>query len=117
MLAIINSLLTLATAAIHFNFFLAGDGIIYALNALGYLALLTLLYAPLPDRQNLRRSVRRALMGYAALTILAYIVFGLVRGEWTIPLGPVTKLIEVSLIGLLWLEDRQSESWSRTPRA
>jgi hypothetical protein len=29
-------------------------------------------------------------------------------GEWTVPLGPVDKLIEVILIGLLWREERAS---------
>jgi hypothetical protein len=48
-------------------------------------------------------------MGYVAFTILACLAFGLVWREWTMPLGPVDKLIEVSLIALLWREDRQSD--------
>jgi len=46
--------------------------------------------------------------GYAAITIVAYIIFGLVKHEWTVPLGPIDKLIEVTLIALLWQEDQQS---------
>ena len=111
MLRIIISLLTLATAAIHFSFFISDPRreVIYGLNALGYLTLLAMLYLPIPLLDNLHRLVRRMLMGYAAVTIVAYIVFGIVNREWTVPLGPITKLIEVSLIGLLWWEDRGSD--------
>src|SRR5688572_1957640 len=110
MLKISIILLTLATAAIHFSFFMADPRgeVIYGLNALGYVALLALLYLPLPFLDNLHWLARRLLMGYAAITIVAYLIFGLVNGEWTVPLGPMTKLIEVILIGLLWWEDRQS---------
>lgn len=83
---------------------------IYGLNALGYLTLLAMLYLPISLLDKLRRLARRLLMGYAAITIVAYIVFGIVNREWTVPLGPITKLIEVILIGLLWLEDRQSST-------
>jgi hypothetical protein len=105
-------LLTLATAAIHFSFFLSDPSseTIYGLNGLGYVALVALLYLPLPQLAPLRQLVRRLLMGYAAVTIFAYLVFGLVTGEWTVPLGPITKLIEVILIGLLWREDRQPDT-------
>jgi hypothetical protein len=47
-------------------------------------------------------------VGYAAITIVAYIAFGLINHEWTVPLGPVDKLIEVVLIGLLWREEKRS---------
>ena len=103
-------LLTLATAAIHFSFFVrdpTGE-LIYGLNALGYLTLLAMLYLPIPLLDNLHRMARRILMGYAAITIVAYIIFGLVKHEWTVPLGPIDKLIEVTLIALLWQEDQQS---------
>ena len=103
-------LLTLATAAIHFSFFVrdpTGE-LIYGLNALGYLTLLAMLYLPIPLLDNLHRMARRILMGYAAITIVAYLIFGLVKHEWTVPLGPIDKLIEVTLIALLWQEDQQS---------
>ncbi len=110
MLRIMISLLTLATATIHFRFFISDPSgeVIYGLNALGYLTLLAMLYLPIPLLDNLRWLVRRMLMGYAAVTIVAYIVFGIVNREWTVPLGPITKLIEVILIGLLWWEERRS---------
>ena len=109
---IIIILLTLATAAIHFSFFIADPSreIIYGLNALGYVTLVALLYLPIPLLDQFRRPVRRLLMGYAAVTIVAYLIFGLMTSEWTVPLGPLTKLIEVILIGLLWWEDRQSNT-------
>jgi hypothetical protein len=105
-------LLTLATAAIHFSFFMADPSreFIYGLNAVGYVTLLALLYLPLPRLDPLRRLVRRLLMGFAAITIVAYLGFGFVTGEWTVPLGPITKLIEVLLIGLLWWEGQQSQT-------
>jgi hypothetical protein len=109
MLKTIIILLTVATAAIHFSFFISDPRgeLIYGLNGLGYVALLAMLYLPIYILNNLRRPARLMLMGYAALTIVAYLVFGLVNHEWTIPLGPIDKVIEVVLIGLLWLEDRQ----------
>lgn len=99
-------LLTLATAAIHLSFFIEEPrrGLIYGLNALGYVALVGALYLPIPVLNRFRRTVLRALIAYAALTIVAYVAFGLLRHEWTVPLGPVNKVIELVLIGLLWLE-------------
>ncbi len=112
MLRLIIILLILATAIVHFNFFIAdpSGGVIYALNALGYLGLLALLYLPISALDNFRGPARLMLMGYAALTILAYIAFGVVTHEWTVPLGPVTKVIEVLLIGLLGWEGRGSSA-------
>lgn len=103
-------LLTLATAAIHLSFFVEDPtrGLLYALNALGYVALVAAIYLPIPALDTLRRLVTRALMGYAGLTIMAYLAFGLVRHEWTVPLGPIDKLIEATLIALLWREDQRA---------
>jgi len=112
MIRIVIALLALATAAVHFSFFTKDPAAeaIYGLNALGYLGLLALLYLPLPPLQSLRPAVRWIFIGYTALTIAAYVGFGLVVGEWTVPLGPVTKLIEVILIGLLWWDGRLSST-------
>ena len=63
---------------------------------------------PWPALDKLRRPLRWGLLALAALTILAYVAFGLVRRKWTVPLGPADKLIEVVLIALLWREDRAS---------
>ncbi len=104
-------LLTLATAIVHVSFFVSEPtlrGLIYATNAVGYVTLVALLYLPWPALDPLRRPLRWGLMAFAALTILAYVAFGLVRREWTVPLGPADKLIEVALIALLWREDQAS---------
>jgi len=52
-------------------------------------------------------------MGFTALTIVAYLIFGVINREWTAPLGPIDKLIEVVLIGLLWQEDKRSDMGAR----
>jgi peptidoglycan/LPS O-acetylase OafA/YrhL len=95
-------LLTLATAAIHFSRAMADPEIrvLFILNGLGYLVLLTLLY--LPQLRGRRPWIRRIFIGYAALTIVLYFVWGLMSGEWNMPIGPLDKLIEVALIALLW---------------
>jgi hypothetical protein len=105
-------LLTLATAAVHASFFVADPASqwIFGLNALGYISLLALLYLPLPLGESVHHLVRRLLMAFAAVTIAAYIGFGLTTGVWTIPLGPIDKLMEITLIGLLWLQERQPTS-------
>ena len=96
-------LLTLATAGIHLTFVIEEPerSPIYGLNALGYVALVSALYLPIPVLNRFRRIVRPALIGYVARTIVAYVAFGLLRQEWTIPLGPGDKMIELVLIGLV----------------
>jgi hypothetical protein len=102
-------LLALATAVIHFRFFISDPGgeLIYGLNALGYVGLVILFYLPIPRLENLQRLIRWVLMGYTALTIVAYFAASLALREWSVPLGPVTKMIEILLIGLLWWQARQ----------
>jgi len=111
MMKAIIILLTLATAAIHVSFFIPDPSseLIYGLNALGYVTLLALLYLPITLLDQLHGTVRLMLMGYTALTIVAYLIFGVVNHEWTVPLGPIDKVIEVILIGLLWQEDQRSD--------
>jgi hypothetical protein len=98
-------LLTVAIAAIHISFYSSG-GSIFLLNGLGYLGLLGLLYLPLGLPANLRRLARPALIGYAALTIAVYVIFSLRFNDWSLWLGPITKVLEIALIGLLWSEGR-----------
>ena len=93
--------LTLITAAIHFS--LVFPSVMFILNALGYLTLLAALYLPLPQLSGYRHLVRWALMGYAALTIVLWVVMGS-----RIPIAYVAKVDELALIVLLWLESRQS---------
>jgi hypothetical protein len=101
--------LTLAAAAIHMSRALANARIaeLFTLNAIGYVALVGLLYVPLPVTQRGRRAVRWTLIGYAALTFALYLVWGLMKGEWLIPIGPADKLIEALLVALLLVEARQ----------
>ncbi len=112
MLRLLIILLTLITALVHASFFFAkpATDFIYAFNALGYVTLLVLLYLPVPALDPFRRPVRWLFMGYTAVTIGAYLIFGLVTHDWTIPLGPITKLDELFLIGLLWVEGRNANS-------
>lgn len=94
-------LLTLGTAIIHLQ--LNFPDVVFILNGLGYLALLAALYLPLPQLDGYRRLARWGLVGFAALTILLWVLFGA-----RTPIGYVDKLIEVALIALLLLDARRS---------
>ena len=93
-------LLTLATALIHLQ--LAFPDPVFILNGLGYLALLAALYLPIPQVARYRNAVRWVLIGYTALTILLWILFGA-----RTPIGYTAAAIEVALIALLLLEARR----------
>ena len=73
----------------------------FILSGLGYLALLAALY--LPSLARYRNVVRLALIGYAALIIFLWVLFGA-----RIPIGYIDKAIEVALILLLLLDARRS---------
>ncbi len=90
--------LTIATAVIHFA--LAFDWLFIA-NGLGYLALLAVLYAPLPALDPYRKWARWALLLYTAVTVVMWIFIG---ARTTVAYAD--KLIEVVLLGLLWAEDQ-----------
>ncbi|CAN5585397.1 hypothetical protein BH24ACT22_BH24ACT22_07570 [soil metagenome] len=94
-------LLTLGTALIHL--FLAFPNPVFILNGLGYLALLAALYLPIPQLTQYRRVTRWTLVGFTALTIFLWILFGA-----RTPIGYADKLIEVALIVLLTVEGRRS---------
>ena len=98
-------LFTLGTALIHFSLNFPDPAFI--LNGLGYLALLAGLYLPFPQFARHRNAVRWTLIGYAALTILLWILFG----ERT-PVGYAAKTCEVALILLLLVDGRRSRSSS-----
>jgi hypothetical protein len=95
-------LLTLATAVIHLQ--LAFPDPVFILNGLGYLALLAALSLPVPRIARYRHLVRWVLVGYAALTILLWILIGA-----RTPIGYFDKAIEIALISLLLLEARRSD--------
>ena len=88
--------LTLVTANIHLGL----GGMLFMLNGLGYLGLAALYVvgsaAPTPMIQRFSWFPRIALMGYAALTIAAYLVMG---PYFT--LGWIAKGVETALIVLV----------------
>ncbi|HSL97192.1 MAG TPA: hypothetical protein VK831_01350 [Candidatus Deferrimicrobiaceae bacterium] len=89
-------LLTLVTASVHLSL----GGLLFLLNGLGYLGLAVLIVVgylkPHPLVERFDWAPRLALMGYAATTIVGYIVIGPYS-----TLGWATKAVEVVLIGLL----------------
>jgi hypothetical protein len=97
------AVLTLGTALIHFRLNFPDPGFI--LNGLGYLTLLAALFLPVPQLANRRNVVRWVLIGYTALTIFLWILFGM-----RVPIGYADKVIEVALIVLLLLDARRSHS-------
>jgi hypothetical protein len=95
--------LALAAAIVHLSRLFPDP--VFILNALGYLTLLAALYLPVRRLAPHRRVVRWALIGYAALTILAWVAIG----ERT-PLGYSTTAGEVALVVLLLIEGRRARS-------
>ena len=105
-------LLTLITAFIHLYLafrFPTGPDLIFILNGLGYIGLVTLLYLPFPALDGARGVVRGVLMGYTALTIGLWVVMGAgspLTGTPPNPIAYITKVIELALLALLWLDQR-----------
>jgi hypothetical protein len=95
--------LTLGTAAIHLQ--LNFPDPVFILNGLGYLALLAALYVPLLPLARYANVVRWVLAGYAAITILLWVLIGARNG-----LAYADKAIEVTLITLLLIEARRPSS-------
>ena len=86
--------LTLATAAIHASL----GGLLFLANAIGYTTLAIAMVAPGPVGQ-VRWLVRLALIGFAAMTVGGWVMFGT-----RFPLAYLDKAIEVALIGAVGLE-------------
>jgi hypothetical protein len=99
--------LTVATAAIHFTLY-TGEPmtVFYLLNGLGYLTLLAALYLPIRFLVPVRRTVRLLLIGYAALTILAWVGMG----DMSQAIGWIDKAIEVALIAFLVVDVSKSQA-------
>jgi len=95
--------LAIATGLIHLLVLgiLSGQ-ILFTLNGLGYLALVAAIYLPLRFLAGYRGLARWLLMGYTALTLVLYFVMNW-PDVWN-PLGIITKVIEVVLIVLLWID-------------
>jgi hypothetical protein len=74
-------------------------------NAAGYVGLTAALYHSHPGLRRFRRVTRWALIGFTALTVVAYVA--LIQGHVD-ALGIADKLIEGLLIALLVVEDRRA---------
>jgi hypothetical protein len=94
-------ILTLMAAIVHLSLLFPDP--VFILNGIGYLALLAALYLPIPRLVSYRRVVRWTLIGYATLTVLAWVVIG----ERTL-LGYSTTAGEVALVILLLIEGRRT---------
>jgi hypothetical protein len=81
-------------------------GALFFCNFAGYAVLITALY--LPALRRFERVTRRVLVGYTALTIVAY--FAIAQSHSIDPFGLADKAIEVALIVLLVIEARQARS-------
>jgi hypothetical protein len=105
-------LLTLTTAAVHISRALVNPhiAVLFTLNACGYLGLLGLLYLPLPFLYRGRAAMRWVLIGYVVVTMALYVVWGVLKGEWLIPVGPADKVVEGLLIASLVLVARQERT-------
>jgi hypothetical protein len=93
--------LTLATALIHISL----GGPLFILNGVGYIVLLVALYW-LPQTAAYRTQIRYALIGYTAITIGAYF---LMNGDLSSTVGMLTKVIELTLLVLLWREGQPAK--------
>jgi hypothetical protein len=95
--------LTIATAYIHLGL----GGLLFTLNAAGYAALaaalLVVATVPHPLVERFAWAPRIGLAGYAATTIVAYLVMGPYFS-----LGWVAKAIEVTILGLLAADLQQT---------
>ena len=100
-LAVAIMVLTITTALIHLT--LDFPNMLFILNGLGYLALLAAMYVPIGRIfTGMRPIARWTLIGYALVTIVAWIAMG----DRT-TLAYFTKAVEALLIVLLFVESRR----------
>jgi hypothetical protein len=99
--------LTIITALVHLYLaiFQMDFDLLFILNGLGYLGLLGLLYLPIPMVAPYRNVVRWVLIVFAAVTVVAWLLIG-TRDI----VAYVTKVVEVVLIILLYLEGQQTQA-------
>lgn len=95
--------LTLATALIHISL----GGPLFILNGVGYIALLAALYW-IPQTAAYRKEIRYAFIGYTAITIGAYFLMNSPQ-DWLNTVGILTKVVELSLLVLLWREGQPAK--------
>jgi hypothetical protein len=87
--------LTLATASIHASL----GGLLFTLNAIGYVVLATAMVAPLSSASHFRPIVRILLAGYAATTIVGWAIQGPFYAT-----AYLAKAIELVLIVMLAID-------------
>jgi hypothetical protein len=102
------TVLTVITALVHLVVLnLTEFSLLFALNGLGYLALLWALFNPPAFLAGRSKLVHYAFMGYALVTIIAWVVL---NGDFSDPIGVGTKIVEVLLIVALWQHMGQAQS-------
>jgi len=94
--------LTLATALIHVALAIPVGLLMFYANALGYVALLAVIYLPLPALDRFGQLARYALIAYTAVTVLGWVAFG-ARDA----IAYIDKGIEIVLIVMLFMETRK----------
>jgi hypothetical protein len=87
--------LTLGTAYIHSTL----GGLLFTLNALGYLVFAVAMVAPIALASRFRWVIRAGLIGYAATTILGWAIQGPFYST-----AYIAKAIEVALIALVAID-------------
>ncbi len=112
-------ILTLITAFLHLaaafdkQLFKEGPDPLFILNGLGYLGLVAIYFLPIAFLQQRHELVRRVYIGYAILTILAWIFIWVIQSVIIqgVPFfshdslyGVPAKITELILIGLLWTD-------------
>ena len=98
--------LAIITAIVHLYLaiFQMHNDLLFILNGLGYLGLAGLLYLPLPMLASYRGIVRWVFIVFSAVTVMAWVLIGS-RDL----LAYVTKVVEVALIALLYLEGQSTD--------
>jgi hypothetical protein len=94
-------LLTLATAIIHLSLGIPNGLVMFILNGIGYIVLVTALY--LPQFKTQRALIRWGLIAFTAVTVIGWVLIGLRE-----PIAYIDKVIELALITLLIIEGRQA---------
>jgi hypothetical protein len=113
----------LTTAILHLAaafdpvLFPAGPDPLFILNGLGYLGLMGAYFLPIPFLQKRHNLVRWVIIGYAILTILAWVFIWVIqyviiqgvpffsRDSWY---GVPAKIAEIILLALLWSDKQES---------
>jgi hypothetical protein len=96
-------LTTVITAVIHLYIGITLPSTLFVLNGIGYLVLLAGLFLNVSIAQKYRRLIRWALIGFTAVTIVAWVAIG--DKSWPSgALGYITKFDEILLLAFLWMD-------------